>query len=288
MRIPGAAPVVVGVNGTAAGLAAVRLGAREAVARRRELRILHAFDWPGPAHHDLPEAYAPARRQASRVVDEAVATAQRSTPYVRVSGYLVDGPATRTLLQQSRTAELILLGDDDLATSPRVPIDSVLLQTVARAWCPVVVSRGLRPPVGPVLAAVDGSPASLLALRLAAAEAVRRGVPLEVAHVVEEAGTAAEEAGQDLLDAAVAAVPGLRCVRKRLLIGDPAGALIRASRHARIVIAGPRGRDGAVLLGRVAQDLMRRCACPTVFVHRATADEPWSAGTVPTAEALTS
>ena len=31
MQIPGAAPVVVGVNGTAAGLAAVRLAAREAV-----------------------------------------------------------------------------------------------------------------------------------------------------------------------------------------------------------------------------------------------------------------
>jgi nucleotide-binding universal stress UspA family protein len=286
MRIPGAAPVVVGVNGTAAGLAAVRLGAREAVARGRELRVLHAFSWPGPAPHGEPEAYAPARQEASRVVAEAVTTAQRSTPWVRVSGYLVDGLATRVLLQQSRTAELIILGDDDLSTAPRLPIDSVLLQTVSRAWCPVVVSRGLRPPAGPVLAAVDGSPASLLALRLAAAEGRRRTVDVEVAHVVEDVGAAAEAAGRDLLEAAIATIPSLRYARKRVLIGDPAGTLIRASRHARIVIAGARGRDGAVLLGRVAQDLLRRCACPTVFVHRATADEPWSAGTVPTAGAL--
>jgi nucleotide-binding universal stress UspA family protein len=286
MRIPGAAPVVVGVNGTAAGLAAVRLGAREAVARGRELRVLHAFSWPGPPHHGMPEGYAAARREASRVVAEAVATAARSTPRVRVSGYLVDGPASRVLVQQSHTAELIILGDDDLATTARLPIDSVLLQTVSRAWCPVVVSRGLRPPVGPVLAAVDGSPASLLALRLAAGEGKRREVQVEVAHVVEEAGAAAEAAGRDLLEAAVATVPSLRHARRRVLIGDPAATLIRASRQARIVIAGARGRDGAVLLGRVAQDLLRRCACPTVFVHRATADEPWSAGTVPTAGAL--
>ena len=287
MRIPGAEPVVVGVNGTAAGLAAVRLGAREAVARGRELRILHAFSWPRPPLRHDPEGYAPARREASRVVAEAVATAQRSTPRVRVAGYLVDGLPTRVLLHQSRTAGLLIIGDDDLATSPGVPVDSVLLQTVSRAWCPVLVARGLRPPTGPVLAAVDGSAVSLLGLRLAAAEARRRGVPVEVAHVVERAGTAAEEAGHQLLDAAVAAVPELRCVHKRLLIGDPAGALIRASRHARIVIAGPRGSDGAVLLGRVAQELLRRCAAPTVFVHRATADEPSSAGTVPTAGALT-
>jgi nucleotide-binding universal stress UspA family protein len=287
MQIPGGAPVVVGVNGTAAGLAAVRLGAREAVARDRELRVLHAFGWPRPPRHHQPVSYAPARREASRVVAQAVATAQRSTPRVRVSGFLVDGPPTRVLLQQSRTAELLIIGDDDLATSPRLPMDSVLLQTVSRAWCPVLVSRGLRPPTGPVLAAVDGSAVSLLALRLAAAEAKRRAVAVEVAHVVEKAGAAAEAAGNELLDAAVAAVPGLRYVHKRLLIGDPAGALIRASRQARIVIAGPRGSDGAVLLGRVAQELLRRCAAPTVFVHRATADEPWSAGTVPTAGALT-
>jgi nucleotide-binding universal stress UspA family protein len=220
------------------------------------------------------------------VVAEAVATATRSTPRVRVAGYLVDGPATRVLVQHSHTAELIILGDDDLSTTARVPIDSVLLQTVSRAWCPVVVSRGLRPPVGPVLAAVDGSPASLLALRLAAAEGRRREVAVEVAHVVEKTDAAAEAAGWDLLEAAVATVPSLRYARRRVLFGDPAETLIRASRQARIVIAGPRGRDGAVLLGRVAQDLLRRCACPTVFVHRATADEPWSAGTVPTAGAL--
>src|ERR1700754_899471 len=132
-------PVVVGVTGTPAGLAAVRLAAREAVSRACQLRVVHAFTWPSPTG-DLD--YEPARRAASRAVEDAVATAKRSTPRVRGSGQLVDGAADRVLVQLSRGAELLVLGDDDLATTPWLPSSSVLVQTVARAWCSVLVARG--------------------------------------------------------------------------------------------------------------------------------------------------
>jgi nucleotide-binding universal stress UspA family protein len=284
MQIAGETPVVVGVNGTAAGLAAVRLAAREAVARGRELRVVHAFTWP---RRDAPDQeYAPARHAAARLVEQAVTTARRSTPGVHLTGILVDGLAVRVLLQLSRSAELIVLGDDDLAAVARLPIDSVLLQVVSRAWCPVVVARGLRPPAGPLLAAVDGSAASRLALRYAAAEAQRRDIGVEVVHAIERAGGAAEKAGRRVLTDALTAVPDLTGARTRLLIGDPANALIRASRRARMIIVGPRGQDGATLLGPVAQELVRRCACPTVFVHGTGTDDGSSAGTVPSAGTL--
>jgi nucleotide-binding universal stress UspA family protein len=273
MRTPSAPPVVVGVNGSSAGLAAVRLGAREAVARGRTLRVVHAFTWPDNRPGGTPQGYASARRDASKIIDRAVAVAQRTTPGVRVSGALVDGLPTRVLLQQSRAAEMLILGDDDLALTGQVPVDSVLLQTVSRAFCATVVARGLRPPAGPLLAAVDGSPDSLEALRFAAEEAARRMVPIVVAHVVERAG--AEEKGREVLDAAVAAVPQLHGARKRLLIGDPASALVRASRKARMVLAGPRGQDKATLLGPVAHELLCRGACPTLFVHGTTATRHW-------------
>ena len=48
MPIPSPSPVVVGVTGTSAGLAAVRLAAREAVSRDSELRVVHAFSWSSP------------------------------------------------------------------------------------------------------------------------------------------------------------------------------------------------------------------------------------------------
>jgi nucleotide-binding universal stress UspA family protein len=284
MRTLSAHPVVVGVNGTSAGLAAVRFGAREAVARGRQLAVVHAFTWPGSRRWPGEKAYAPARHEAQRIVDEAVAAARRSTPGSRVTGRLLDGPAGRVLLQQSRTAELLVLGDDDLAAGSGLPLDSVLIQTVSRAFCPVVVTRGLRPPTGPLIAAVDGSPSSHMALRHAADESARRAVAVEVVHVIEDPHR--EEEGHRLLTAAMAAVPELRHARIRLLIGDPAITLIRISRLARMVVVGPRGRDGAVQLGPVAQELLHRCACPTLFVHGTTAAGCHSAGTVPAAGAL--
>lgn len=251
-------PVVVGVTGTPAGLAAARLAAREAVSRACQLRVVHAFTWPS-ASADLD--YESARRTASQAVEEAVATAKRSTPRVRVSGQLVDGPADRVLVQLSRCAELVVLGDDDLATTPWLPPTSVLVQTVARARCPVLVARGPRPPSGPVLVAVDGSSCSMLALRLAAAEARRRKAPVEVVHVSREPGA------EKLLADAVADVPDLKNPTTRVLTGSPGPTLVRASGHARLIVLGPRGTRGAGLLGSVAREVLHRGASPSVFVH---------------------
>jgi len=103
VRNPSMSPVVVGVTGTAASLNAVRLAAREAVSRSRQLRVVHAFTWPNP--QPVGTDYDDGRRAATRVVEEAVATAQRSTPGVRVTGQLVDGLPERVLLRLSRTAE---------------------------------------------------------------------------------------------------------------------------------------------------------------------------------------
>jgi nucleotide-binding universal stress UspA family protein len=250
--------VVVGVNGTAAGLAAVRLGAREAVSRGRQLRIVHAFTWASGQQ---------SRRAAEQLLDEATATAQRSTPGVRVAPQLLDGPPDRVLIQLSRTAELLVLGDDETANTPWLPVASVLEQTAARAFCPVVVARGPRPPAGPVLVAVDGSPWSVQALRHAAVEGRRLGVPVEAVHVVSRAGLRAQDDGRALLAGTLAAVPELGRVRSRLLTGDPGPALVRASTRARQVILGPRGIGASALLGAVAKQLMHRGACPTVFVH---------------------
>ncbi|HEY0534636.1 MAG TPA: universal stress protein [Actinoplanes sp.] len=251
MRIPTTSPVVVGVDGTAAGLAAVRFGAREAVSRGRLLRIVHAFTWAGESQ---------SRSAAEDLLAEATATAQRSTPGVRVDPQLVDGPADRVLIQLSRTAELVVVGN-------AVPDSSVLVHVVARAFCPVVVARGPRPPSGPVVAAVDGSPWSVQGLRLAAIEARRRGIGVEAVHVVSRAGYRAEDQGRAILAAAVAAVPELRRARSRLLSGVPGPALARASARARILVLGPRGTSGAAMLGSVARHLLRQGACPTVFVH---------------------
>jgi nucleotide-binding universal stress UspA family protein len=270
MRTADTAPVVVGVNGSAASLAAVRLAGREAVARQRELRVVHAFAWPGYDASAEGVQYDVLRRSAQEVLARAVATATRCAPTARVAGYLVDGLPSRVLLDQSRTAGLLVLGDDDLSTTVRLPTDSVLVQVVARARCPVLVARGVGPPGGPVVAGADGSPASVLALHHAVVEAARRHAVVQVVHVAEplDGSGEAEARGRQVLDAAVAAVPGLDPAHARLMTGEPAAALVRASAHAQLLVVGRRGDSPALgnLLGAVAQKLLRRASCPTVFV----------------------
>ncbi|MFC3989586.1 universal stress protein, partial [Actinoplanes siamensis] len=111
---------------------------------------------------------------------------------------------------------------------------------------------------GPLLAAVDGSEPSVLALRFAADEARRRGRTLDVVHVTAEGG---EATGRRLLDDLLGAVPDLPPLRRRVLAGSPAGELVRASRRAGLIAL------GAARVGAVARELLQHSACPTVFVH---------------------
>ncbi|MDI6101167.1 universal stress protein [Actinoplanes sp. NEAU-A12] len=245
MQIPPEGPVVVGIGRTPADAAAVRLAAREAVSRGRMLQVVHAFTWHGDT------GYPPARRLASHAVQEAVATAQRCTPGVDARGQIVDGPPERVLLRLSRRAVLLVVGG---------PLTEVL----ARAWCPVAVTRAHHTPSGPVLAAVDGSPGSLPALRFAAETAARRGGPVHVVHVVT-GGPGAD--GDRVLDEALSCLGGTPAVCRRILAGDPASALVNASRRAGLLALGPRATAPAGRLGTVAEEVLRRSACPAVVVH---------------------
>jgi hypothetical protein len=247
MKIPSDGPVVVGVGDPAADAAAVRLAAREAASRGRVLQVVHAFAGPGDA------GWGPARRVASHTVDEAVSVAQRSTPGVDARGQLVDGPPERVLLRLSRGAVLVVVGGP-------------LVVVAARAWCPVAVTRAQRTPSGPVLAAVDGSPSSVLALRFAAEAAARRG---GTAHVVHVAEPGREADGERVLDEVLARERDASAVRRRLLIGSPGPTLVRLSRKAGMIVLGPRGSTASGRLGTIADEMLRRAACPAVFVHGA-------------------
>jgi nucleotide-binding universal stress UspA family protein len=258
-------PVVVGANGTAAGLAAVRTAAVEAVARGRALRVVHAFTY---APYDAGQPYDVLRQAAADILERALLTARRVAPRHAVTGHLVDGPPARVLLQQSRTAGLLVLGDDLVATGA-VPADSVLMQVVARSWAPVLVTHGGGSLGGPVLAAVDGSPAADAALRYAAAEARRRGAALDVVHAAELHTDADEARARQVVDAARAALPAGVRGRARLVPGDPVTAVAAAARTARLLVIGPRGAAGGHggSLGRVGQGLVRRAACPVIVLH---------------------
>lgn len=137
---------------------------------------------------------------------------------------------------------------------------------------------------GGIVVGVDGSDPALCALDWAAAEARRRGVPLNVvtSYTIPVFAASSMDAGyatlddqvirdgaQEVLDAARARVGDIGVdVRLRIESGDPAGVLMELSEEADLVVVGTRGRGGFVgrLLGSVSSALPAHAKCPTVVV----------------------
>lgn len=137
-----------------------------------------------------------------------------------------------------------------------------------------------------VVVGVDGSDDSLRAVRWAAAEAGRRGVPLRLVHAFDHTvehvvgqPTVGEQEREVLMDqahrlltgaaaAAETAVPGLE-VQAQLVTGYPVPVLADESGRAQLVVLGAagRGRFLELLAGSVASGLAAHGRCPVVVVR---------------------
>jgi nucleotide-binding universal stress UspA family protein len=136
---------------------------------------------------------------------------------------------------------------------------------------------------GIVVAGVDGSPQSALALRWAADEAKLRGAVLRAVCVwsyLDQPGKAFDpgygvDDARRLLDDAIAGLgPAAAGVEtERVTVNDlPARGLLDAARDADLVVVGARGMGGfrGLLLGSVSQQVAQHAPCPVVIVpeHR--------------------
>lgn len=180
------APVVVAVDGSASALDAVRVASREATARNRPLRVVHALSWPligaalGALAGSPPEAGP--RNHAQEIVAEAVAEAKKVSAEVDVVGEIVDGSPTPVLLRESRDAALLVLGSRGLGGFAELLVGSSAVQVSARADCPVLVVRGEARADGPVVVGVDGLALSTEAIGFAFEEAALRNTDLVAVH----------------------------------------------------------------------------------------------------------
>ncbi|MCW2612474.1 MAG: hypothetical protein QOC93_3004 [Actinomycetota bacterium] len=137
-----------------------------------------------------------------------------------------------------------------------------------------------RPPFTGVVVGIDGAPDGLYATEWAAREAARRGTPLTVVFVREyyEALLPPEqydallgEAERFLTEATEAArakAPGLDVVAVAV-DGAAAEELTDRTAGAALLVVGSRGRGGfaRLLLGSVADKVLRAAACPAVVVR---------------------
>ncbi|MFC7241631.1 universal stress protein [Catellatospora aurea] len=288
------AMVVVGVDGSASALAAVREAVREAAWRGCGLRIVHAFIWPlmhvdVGASEAVPEGGL--RHDAERVLAEATAAAKAANGRVEVTSDLVTGGPAGVLLAAARAAQLLVLGDRGLGGFTGLLLGSVAVEVTAHCATPVLVVRG-EARAGPVVLGVDGSPGSAAAVRQAFGEARQRDAELLAVRVWHDAATAlaysipalydplaARAAEQQELDTAIEAMrkqrPDVR-VRTEVVPGRTGRELVRLSEQAQLVVVGARGRGGfqGLLLGSVSQQLLHHAACPVLVVRHTPVEEP--------------
>jgi len=137
--------IVVGVDGSEGGKAALAFAAGEAAARGARLRVVAAWEVPVAAYGD---GFTPPLDQstwdvfqsgAQRAADDAVAAVKSMQPSIEVEAQVVQGHAADVLLSQGAEASLIVVGRRGLGGFASLLLGSVSHHVVQHATSPVVV-----------------------------------------------------------------------------------------------------------------------------------------------------
>jgi nucleotide-binding universal stress UspA family protein len=153
--------VVVGVDGTEVGLAAVRWAAREAARRDAPLRILHAATYLG--RRGTTGAPPPELPRARGITAVAYTVARHTAPGVQSSTEVVPDEPVTALLRAAAASQLLVLGSSTTGAADEMVLASVATKVAARSPSPVVVvprSRGAGPAGRPVVAVLGGGEAA--------------------------------------------------------------------------------------------------------------------------------
>ncbi|HEY2058584.1 universal stress protein [Amycolatopsis sp. NBC_01480] len=287
--------VVVGVDGSAAALTAVRWAALVARERRRGLRLIHALPelpalYPG-ADATFEQIQEAVGARGERVLAEARAAAEEAAPGVEVESEVRSEGAAEALLAEADGATMVVLGTPGRSELGRVLLGSVSVALAAHAPCPVAVIRphvgdDEAPTEGPVVVGVDGTPLSEGAIATAFEEASWRQAPLIAVHSWHEAflsevfeerrwtmdREAVKQEEHELLAQRLAGwqekFPDVT-VERVVEAGRPAERLLDLADRAQLLVVGSRGRGGlsGLALGSTSQALISYALCPVVIAR---------------------
>jgi nucleotide-binding universal stress UspA family protein len=244
--------VVCGVDGTDAGLEAVRQAAR-LVSPGGWLEVFYAAYL---LEANLTGRLAPrvdAEVEASETIRRAAAIAGPSA-----ESRLVDGPPVQSLLHElkEKRATLAVVGTHDHRRLYEVMIGGVGGELLHDAPCSVLIARQpLTDALFPraIVAGADCSPGSDRSLAVAKYLANRFGVPLRVITALRG----------KFVDLASARAPASAEVFEE----HPVRALVRGSMDADILVVGSRGLHGLKSLGSVSERVAHQAACSVLVVR---------------------
>jgi nucleotide-binding universal stress UspA family protein len=287
-------PIVVGVDGSTSALRAALWAADEAAQRHRPLRLVFASNsFPLGSSGGLtpPQSYFDAVQVGGEQVLAAAETAiRRQHPGLEIDLHLLSAAAVPTLIEQTRDAQLLVLGSRGSGGFRGILVGSTAVALVAHGHCPVAVIRGrtpeATPPVdGPVVVGVDGSATSDAAIAASFDEASWRSAALvavlalndatpatDYIHPTPAGREAAEQNGRELLAERLAGCqekyPDV-AVRRVVTRAQPVEALLENAADAQLVVVGSRGHGGfaGAILGSTSQALIYHANCPVLVVR---------------------
>jgi nucleotide-binding universal stress UspA family protein len=148
--------IVVGVDGSHEGDAALLWALTEARVRRSRARVVHAYQRPqvrvaaaGGAGFAPPVAFTPeeadqaesaAQAKAEGIIESALArVGRKAAEGVEIERAPITGAPAETLIAASRDAELLVLGSRGHGSFVRLILGSVSQQCTQHPPCPVVV-----------------------------------------------------------------------------------------------------------------------------------------------------
>lgn len=285
--------VVVGYDHTPSSEVALIEAGREATWRGAMVKVVHAAHISAvliPMTATPPGFKAIAEDTAAKIAALGAGALRERYPGLAVESVGDFGAPPEVLATVSSEAELLVLGSRGLGGFSGMLLGSVVLRTLARTRCPVMVVRGgEHEPRGAVLAAVDVEDPSQTVLDFAFTEAAAGSVPLHAVNVQDltwarmyvgdtaesrilasEAMGAAEKAVKQLLASGRTRYPDVR-VEAAVLDAVPSAALVQATKEVDVVVTGAHrhggGRPG-VRLGPVTHALVHHAHCPVVVVPR--------------------
>ena len=181
--------VVVGVDQSYAGRAAVEYAAKLASGRHLPLRLVHAVE---PSQYSVRGTIGSSfdvegvlRRSAQRLVDDTRDVLQVVYPDLDITAVLSSGWAAEALLEESLHAHTVVVGSRGAGGFADLVVGSTAMHVAAHASCPVVAvpdpPEGEEPRRG-VVVGIDGSGVSESAIAYAFEVASAVGEPLLALH----------------------------------------------------------------------------------------------------------
>jgi nucleotide-binding universal stress UspA family protein len=278
-------PVVIGVDGSAGSLAALRYGIAEAQRLDVGVRLVHVVPSYVPVATMMPLTPGDLTEIGTSILRDVEAAAREMAPELEVEGVLKQGSRTLELTRASQHAPLLVVGRADHSAIERLITGDTGTAVAAKASVPTVsVPPGWEPAdIGVVLVGVRSRTHAEPLLGQAFALASAHGARVRALHawrlfseyddVIADHTRAAEWTArsenelEQLLRPWREAFPDVG-TETRVVHGHPAHALVAASRDADLLVIVRRPREIPTRrhLGGTGRTVLRAAACPVHVV----------------------